>query len=54
MSLSELIGTSGVTLLLLAFALNLMGRLGANDKSYLFLNFLGAALACMSVFTQRA
>jgi hypothetical protein len=54
MSLPDWIGTIGVTLLLLAFGLNLLparlGRSGGNLVSaksylYLYLNFFGAALA---------
>jgi hypothetical protein len=50
MTAGELTGTIGVTLLLLAFALNLAGRLGSSSKSYLLLNILGAALAGLSSY----
>lgn len=50
MSLSTLIGTTGVVLLLLAFFLNLIKRLPADHTAYLGLNFIGAALACYSSY----
>lgn len=50
MSLGEWIGTGGVSLLLVAFAFNLMGKLKADSVLYLTLNFIGAALACWSSF----
>ena len=43
-----LVGFTGVSLLLLAFALNLVRRLPAESTAYLALNFVGAALACWS------
>ena len=50
MSAGELIGTIGVTLLLLAFALNLAKKLEASSRTYLFLNIIGAALAGLSSY----
>lgn len=46
MSTSTLIATAGVTLLLVAFALNLSGRLSPSSRPYQGLNVVGAALAC--------
>ncbi len=48
MSSGEWIGTLGVSILLIAFALNLLKKLEANSKMYLLLNVLGGALACLS------
>ncbi len=48
MSSGEWIGTLGVSVLLLAFALNLLKKLEANSKMYLLMNVLGGALACLS------
>ena len=39
------IGTTGVALLLLAFALNILGRLSENSRTYLVMNVVGALLA---------
>jgi len=50
MSAGELTGTIGVTLLLIAFALNLAGKLKADSYSYLFLNIIGAGLAGVSSY----
>ena len=46
MGISDISGTLGVTLLLLAFFLNLFGWIKKENKSYILLNFAGAALAC--------
>jgi hypothetical protein len=48
MSSGEWIGTLGVSILLIAFALNLLKKLQATSQLYLFLNMLGGALACIS------
>jgi hypothetical protein len=50
MTSGELVGTIGVTLLLLAFALNLAGRLSTSSTLYLVLNVVGAALAGVSSY----
>ncbi|MFN8287187.1 MAG: hypothetical protein U0V74_10560 [Chitinophagales bacterium] len=42
----DLIGIFGVTLLLLAFLLNAMGRLDKTSRIYILMNLVGAALAC--------
>ena len=42
---STLIGSTGVTLLLLAFFLNLFGFLSQQKAPYMLLNILGAGLA---------
>ena len=48
MDLATLIGSAGVTLLLLAFLLNVLRLMSAEGYSYAMLNFAGAALACYS------
>ncbi len=50
MNTGEWIGTVGVSILLAAFALNLLKRLEANSKTYLLLNTLGALLAGISSY----
>ena len=50
MSASDWIGTLGVTLLLIAFALNVAGKLTATSKPYLILNIFGAGLAGVSSY----
>lgn len=50
MSPGSLIGTLGVTLLLMAFALNITKTLSAESIPYLLLNLFGAALACVSSY----
>ncbi len=46
MTLAEAIGSLGVALLLVAFALNLFGVLGRRSRAYQSINGLGAGLAC--------
>ncbi len=43
-----LVGTIGVSLLLVAFALNLLSKISQKDLSYILLNCVGAALACLA------
>ena len=51
--MATVIGSCGVALLLLAFALNLRRVLGTGDRLYLALNFVGASLACASAAMIR-
>jgi hypothetical protein len=46
MNLADLTGTVGVTLILLAYTLNLFSVIPKNGRLFLLLNLLGAALAC--------
>jgi hypothetical protein len=46
MSFSNIIGSLGVTLLLIAFLLNLFRYIGQESRIYIFLNILGAGLSC--------
>ncbi len=50
MTAGELIGTLGVSLLLIGFALNLINKLSATSKTYLLLNVFGALLAGISSY----
>ena len=50
MTSGEWLGSLGVTLLLLAFALNLLKKLEADSVTYLVLNALGAGIACLSSY----
>ena len=43
---ADVVGSIGVGLLLLAFLLQLMGRLAAGSVTYALLNTVGAGLAC--------
>ncbi|MFN8322216.1 MAG: hypothetical protein U0T74_06110 [Chitinophagales bacterium] len=46
MTLSSAIGFSGVFVLLIAFLLNLLKVLSFESRIYLFMNLVGASLAC--------
>ncbi|WP_018997636.1 CBU_0592 family membrane protein [Hirschia maritima] len=45
---SDIIGSTGVALLLLAFALNLAGKLDQKGIVYSGMNFIGAGLAALA------
>lgn len=45
MSLSDWIGFTGVTILLVAFLLNLSGRIAQTQLPYILMNITGAGLA---------
>jgi hypothetical protein len=47
-SYSDLTGTFGVTLLLIAFGLNLLNKITRGGLVYILLNCIGASLACMA------
>lgn len=48
MELSDIVGAVGVTLILIAFVANVIGRMERGDRAYLWLNLVGAGLACAS------
>ncbi|MDP5170099.1 MAG: hypothetical protein NWR72_07625 [Bacteroidia bacterium] len=48
MELSTILGAVGVTGILAAYLLNVMKKLDREDSLYLWLNAVGAALACAS------
>ncbi|RMG67866.1 MAG: hypothetical protein D6722_12535 [Bacteroidetes bacterium] len=48
MNLANILGTLGVSGILLAYFLSLSGRLPQDSYAYLWLNATGAALACAS------
>lgn len=50
MDLSSWIGSAGVTLLLIAFVLQLSKKLEANSVAYLLMNIIGAGLAGISSY----
>jgi len=47
MTIDDWLGTVGVSILLIAFALNLMGRLDHGSKTYQGLNVLGAGVLAL-------
>ena len=50
MTSGEIVGTLGVSLLLIGFALNLANKLSASSVAYLSMNIIGAALAGISSY----
>jgi hypothetical protein len=50
---ANVLGFIGVSLLLIAFFLNLVGLTTVNDRVYIALNFVGASLSCMSSYLVK-
>ncbi|MBU0473041.1 MAG: hypothetical protein KKF62_02630 [Bacteroidetes bacterium] len=50
MDYSVIIGSIGVSLLLLAFFLNLFKLLKQDSKTYILMNIFGAAMSCYASF----
>ena len=50
MTFAEAVGSTGVFLLLLAFFLNLFGRLSYRAVSYQCMNVVGAGLSCYASY----
>jgi hypothetical protein len=48
MTTTDWIGFTGVTILLLAYFLNLKDIIEKNSSTYLLLNLIGAAIACLA------
>ncbi|HEV8515646.1 MAG TPA: hypothetical protein VGQ59_20320 [Cyclobacteriaceae bacterium] len=48
MSLADWIGFIGVSILLLAFLLNLLKKISQDSHTYILLNLIGAGLACVA------
>ena len=48
MKASDLLASTGVIVLLIAFLLNLYKRLPTNSKLYSVLNFVGAGICCLA------
>lgn len=49
-SFSDLTGSVGVFILLLAFVLNLLNKIDKDSNGYILLNIIGAALACYASY----
>ena len=48
MNTNDLIGSTGVAILLLAFLLNLLKKITSNSLTYIVMNIAGAGLACLA------
>ena len=53
MTITDWTGAIGVTLLLVAFFLNLTGKIGKESLAYLLLNVVGAGIACLASVMLR-
>lgn len=53
MTITDYTGAIGVTLLLVAFFLNLVGRIPKEGVAYLLLNVVGAGMACLASVMLR-
>jgi len=54
MSIENIINTTGVFLILLAFFLLTIGKLKSNNRIYLLLNITGGILACIGSYLINA
>jgi len=50
MSASQVIGSTGVALLLIAFFMNLFGMLDSDSRAYQAMNAVGAAVSCYASY----
>jgi uncharacterized membrane protein len=50
MSVSEIIGSIGVALLLIAFFMNSFGMLTSDSRAYQAMNAVGAAISCYASY----
>jgi hypothetical protein len=50
LTINDWIGFVGVTILLLAFLLNLAGKISKDGLPYIVLNIAGAGLACLASY----
>ena len=50
MNFSEMMGSLGVAILLLAFVLNMLKIIKTESLSYPLLNFIGASIACFASY----
>jgi hypothetical protein len=50
MNFSEIMGSLGVAILLLAFVLNMLKIIKTESLSYPLLNFIGAGIACFASY----
>jgi hypothetical protein len=48
MNTIDWIGFSGVFQILLAYILNVIGKIKSTDLSFILLNFIGASMACVA------
>lgn len=50
MKTSDIIASIGVTILLVAFFLNIVGKMPAKSRAYTLMNFIGAAMCGFSSY----
>ena len=53
MTITDWTGAAGVTILLVAFLFNLVGRISKDSAVYLLMNVAGAGLACLASVMLR-
>ena len=53
MTPTDWIGFAGVTIMLIAYFLNLNNRIAKDSLTYLLLNLVGAGIACVASEPQR-
>jgi hypothetical protein len=53
LSISDWIGSAGVTILLFAYLLNLLNKISKESLAYINMNIIGAGLACTASGADR-
>ena len=53
MKISDVIASTGVIILLIAFLLNLYKKLPAESRAYSLMNFIGAGICCLASWMIR-
>jgi len=53
MTTPDIIASIGVSILLIAFFLNLFGKIASGSKFYIIANIIGAGLCCLSSYLIR-
>jgi len=53
MTTPDIIASIGVSILLIAFFLNLFGKIASSNKFYIIANIIGAGLCCLSSYLIR-
>jgi hypothetical protein len=48
LTINDWVGLAGVTMLLVAFFLNLWGKISREGLTYILMNMIGAGLACLA------
>jgi hypothetical protein len=54
MTTADIYGSIGVSLILIAYFLQIFKKLKAEDSAYLWLNFIGSSIACYASYLLKS